>query len=223
MDKSDLALCVFGAAALILLAAVALTPSPLGAAASGELGKELSGNGTSAGDSPAAVEDDGMDEIAVLETTMGTIEIALDRGKAPATVENFVSYVKKGHYNGTLFHRVIDGFMIQGGGFDAEGELKPVDAPIPLESGNGLKNTVGTVAMARSMSPDSATSQFFINVADNSFLDYTPANPGYAVFGRVISGMDVVNRIKEVPTEARSGHEDWPVEDVVITGAYMKH
>ena len=112
--------------------------------------------------------------------------------------------------------------MIQGGGFTAEGVERHTRAPIPLESENGLHNGVGYVAMARTMDPNSATSQFFINVADNSMLDYTPSNPGYAVFGKVISGMDVVNAIKSVPTSSRGPHDDWPVEDVVITRAYVK-
>jgi len=163
-----------------------------------------------------------MKEIAVLETTKGNIEIELDRAKAPITVENFVTYVNEGFYNGTIFHRVMDGFMIQGGGFTTEGEEKDTHAPIKLESKNGLKNTVGTIAMARTNFPDSATSQFFINVADNSFLNYAPGNDGYAVFGKVISGMDVVNTIKSVETSSNEGYDDWPVENVVITGAYMK-
>ena len=121
-------------------------------------------------------------EVVVLETSKGNIEITLDRGRAPVTVDNFLRYVKEGNYDGTVFHRVIDGFMIQGGGFTPDGKQKQVHEPIKLESGNGLKNLAGTVAMARTMSPDSATSQFFINLIDNGFLDYAPGNPGYAVF-----------------------------------------
>ncbi|MFH1221681.1 MAG: peptidylprolyl isomerase [Candidatus Micrarchaeota archaeon] len=162
-----------------------------------------------------------MAETVVLETSMGNIEIELNRAKAPVTVENFVTYVKAGQYDGTVFHRVIKGFMIQGGGF-AGGKEKPVQAPIKLESNNGLKNTAGTVAMARTNDPNSATSQFFINVADNSFLDYTPSNPGYAVFGKVTSGMDVVKKIEAVQTASRGNYDDWPVQDVVIQKAYMK-
>ena len=161
-------------------------------------------------------------EIAVLETNMGTIEIELNRKKAPVTVENFVQYVKSGQYDGTIFHRVIDGFMIQGGGFTPDGKEKGVRAPIKLESANGLKNAVGAIAMARTNDPDSATSQFFINVADNAFLNYAPGNPGYAVFGTIVSGMDAVNKIKGVQTTTKGYNENWPVQDVIIQKAYMK-
>ena len=161
-------------------------------------------------------------EIAVLETNMGTIEIELNREKSPVTVENFVQYVKSGQYDGTIFHRVIDGFMIQGGGFTPDGKEKGVRAPIKLESANGLKNAVGAIAMARTNDPDSATSQFFINVADNSFLNYAPGNPGYAVFENVVFGMDVVNKIKGVQTATKGYNENWPVQDVIIQKAYMK-
>ncbi len=161
-------------------------------------------------------------EIAVLETNLGTIEILLNREKAPITVENFVNYVNSGFYNQTVFHRVIDGFMIQGGGFTSDGVPKETRSPIVLESDNGLKNTLGTIAMARTMNPDSATSQFFINVVDNPALDYAPGNPGYAVFGTVVSGMDTVNRIKQAETSFKFGARDWPKEDIIITGAHMK-
>lgn len=163
-----------------------------------------------------------MKEIAVLETNKGNIEIELNRAKAPATVANFVTYVNEGFYNGTIFHRVISGFMIQGGGFTPDGVEKDTHAPIKLESKNGLHNGIGTIAMARTNAPNSATSQFFINVADNSFLDYSSSNDGYAVFGKVVSGMGVVNEIKSVETSSHGNNGDWPVEDVVITGAYMK-
>ena len=163
-----------------------------------------------------------MKEIVVLETSKGNIEVELDREKAPATVENFVGYVKGGFYDGTIFHRVISDFMIQGGGFTPDGGQKQTKAQIKLESKNGLKNVVGTIAMARTNDPDSATSQFFINVKDNGMLDYAPGNQGYAVFGKVVSGMDVVNKIRVVKTATRDRMGDWPVEDVIIRKAYIK-
>ena len=159
-------------------------------------------------------------ETVILETTHGDIEIELFRDKAPLTVENFVQYVNAGHYDGTIFHRVIDGFMIQGGGFLPDGNQRPTRAPVALEA--GLSNTKGTVAMARTSAPNSATCQFFINVADNAFLDPGPQSDGYAVFGRVVSGMDAVDKIKTVNTQSRGGHENWPVEDIIIKKAYMK-
>lgn len=152
----------------------------------------------------------------LMVTSMGEITIELDRARAPITVENFLSYVDDGHYNGTIFHRVIPNFMIQGGGFTSDGTQKETKAPIVLESQNGLSNAVGTIAMARTNVPNSATSQFFINVQDNKALDYRPGNPGYAVFGKVISGMDVVNAIRQVPTGNFNRHADWPKEPVVI-------
>ncbi len=163
-----------------------------------------------------------MKEIAVIETSKGTIEIALDRKNSPITVENFVTYANEGFYDGTIFHRVIPGFMVQGGGMTPDGAEKEVHAPIKLESKNGLKNTRGTIAMARTMVPDSATSQFFISTADNPFLDYAPGNDGYAVFGKVVSGMDVVESLESVETATNGMHGDWPVEDVVITRIYLK-
>jgi len=161
-------------------------------------------------------------EIAVLETSMGVIEIELDREKAPVTVRNFVRYVERGFFDGTAFHRVIPGFMVQGGGFMPDGTQKETRDPIKLEAGNGLKNDRGTVAMARTSDPDSATSQFFINLVDNDFLNSAPGNRGYAVFGKVISGMDVVDEIAAVSTESRGSYDDWPVEDVVIERAFIK-
>ncbi len=164
-----------------------------------------------------------MKEIVVLETSKGNIEIELDAGNAPITVENFLGYVNSGFYDGTVFHRVIPNFMVQGGGFTPDGTQKPTNPAIKLESDNGLKNNRGTVAMARTNQPDSATSQFFINVVDNAFLDYAPGNDGYAVFGKVVSGMDVVDEIKEVPTTVKfKFYADWPVEDVIIEKAYVK-
>jgi peptidyl-prolyl cis-trans isomerase A (cyclophilin A) len=162
-------------------------------------------------------------EIAVFETNMGNFEVQLDRAKAPITVDNFVNYVNSGFYNGTVFHRVIPGFMAQCGGFTPDGNQKPTNAPIKLESGNGLSNLRGTVAMARTSIPDSATSQFFINVVDNQFLDKSAQSDGYAVFGKVISGMDVADKIVQVKTTTKNVYaKDWPVIDIVITKAYMK-
>jgi peptidyl-prolyl cis-trans isomerase A (cyclophilin A) len=140
-------------------------------------------------------------------TGLGDFVVQLDAEKAPKTVENFLQYVKAGHYNGTIFHRVIDGFMIQGGGFAAELNEKPVRAPIALEARNGLSNTRGTIAMARTNRPDSATAQFFINVNDNLFLDAAKAadGNGYTVFGRVVEGMEVVDKIKALPTVDKGG------------------
>ncbi len=157
-----------------------------------------------------------------LETTMGNIVIELNAEKAPNTVANFLDYVKSGHYDGTIFHRVIDGFMIQGGGMDANMKEKSTNAPIKNEADNGLKNEVGTIAMARTSDPNSATAQFFINVKDNSFLNYTSPTPqgwGYAVFGKVTEGMDVVNKIKGVPTGKYGFHSDVPTTPVVISHA----
>jgi peptidyl-prolyl cis-trans isomerase A (cyclophilin A) len=156
----------------------------------------------------------------VLSTSEGDITLELNAAKAPKTVENFLAYVKSGHYDGTIFHRVIDGFMIQGGGFTPDMKQKPTKAPIALESRNGLKNERGTIAMARTSVPDSATSQFFINVVDNPRLDYpNPDGHGYAVFGRVVAGMDVVDRIRAVPTTSVAGHQNVPAKPVLIRSA----
>ena len=163
-----------------------------------------------------------MSNIVVLETTKGVIEIELDAVNAPITTNNFIAYVNAGHYDGLVFHRVIKGFMVQGGGFTPDGNQRQVNAPITLESNNGLKNKVGTIAMARTNDPNSATSQFFINTVDNDFLDYTPSNPGYAVFGKVTKGMHIVFEIENVKTTTKNGHGDWPVEDIIITKAYMR-
>ncbi len=158
-----------------------------------------------------------------MATTMGDIVLQLDPDKAPKTVANFVQYVKAGHYDGTVFHRVIDGFMIQGGGMSAEMQEKPTRAPIPLESRNGLSNVRGSVAMARTNVADSATAQFFINVGDNTRLDAanSPDGNGYAVFGKVVDGMDVVERIKAVPTGNRAGHQNVPQQPVLIKQATL--
>ncbi len=152
-----------------------------------------------------------------MKTSMGAIVIELNADKAPKTVANFVQYVKDGHYNGTIIHRVINGFMIQGGGFDAGMKQKAVRAAIPLESKNGLKNDIGTIAMARTSVPDSATAQFFINVADNAMLNAPqPDGHGYAVFGQVVRGMDVVEKIKAVATGNAGGHQNVPNNPIVI-------
>jgi peptidyl-prolyl cis-trans isomerase B (cyclophilin B) len=157
-----------------------------------------------------------------LETSMGEITLELYPDKAPASVANFLQYVKDGHFNGTIFHRVINGFMIQGGGFDANMQQKPTRAPIKNEADNGLKNEPYTVAMARTNIPDSATAQFFINVNDNQFLNHTAKTPqgwGYAVFGKVVKGQDVVDKIKAVPTATQGMLQNVPVTPVTIVKA----
>lgn len=156
-----------------------------------------------------------------LKTSLGTIVLELYPDRAPETVKNFQQYVQSGFYNGMVFHRVIPGFMIQGGGFTADFRNKPTREPIRNEATKGLKNAVGTVAMARTSDPHSATAQFFINVVDNPFLDYREGNYGYAVFGKVVSGMDVVQKIAAVPTAARPPHQNVPVKPVVIESARM--
>lgn len=159
-----------------------------------------------------------------LATSAGDIVVELDAEKAPKTVDNFVQYVKAGHYDGTIFHRVISSFMIQGGGMKPDLSEKPTRAPIPLESRNGLSNVRGTIAMARTMVPDSATSQFFINVVDNAMLDQVNARDGngYAVFGKVVSGMDVVDKIRAVPVKNAGMHQNVPVEPVIIRKATLE-
>ncbi len=159
-----------------------------------------------------------------LATSMGDIVLELDAAKAPKTVENFVQYVKAGQYNGTVFHRVIENFMIQGGGMTPDMKEKPTRAPIPLESRNGLNNVRGTVAMARTMDPNSATAQFFINVKDNAFLNAAQSadGNGYAVFGKVASGMDVVDKIRTVPTGNKGPHQNVPMDPVIIKQATVE-
>lgn len=155
-----------------------------------------------------------------LATSMGDIVVELDPAKAPKSVENFLQYVKDKHYNGTVFHRVIDGFMIQGGGFTADMQQKPTRAPIPLEAGNGLKNDKYTIAMARTGDPDSATSQFFINVKDNDMLNARkPSGDGYTVFGKVVSGTDVVDKIRAARTGNKGGMQDVPLDPITIQSA----
>ena len=157
-----------------------------------------------------------------LHTNKGVIRLQLDAEKAPKTTENFLAYVRSGHFDGTIFHRVIDGFMIQGGGYGAGMKEKATQQPIANEAANGLKNKRYSIAMARTNDPHSATAQFFINVADNAFLDHTAPTPqgwGYAVFGEVVEGQEVVDAIKAVKTGSKGFHQDVPVEDVVIEKA----
>jgi peptidyl-prolyl cis-trans isomerase B (cyclophilin B) len=154
-----------------------------------------------------------------LHTTLGDITLELDAGKAPATVENFLGYAKDGFFDGTIFHRVIDNFMIQGGGMLEDMSQKPTKAPVKNEADNGLKNAKGTIAMARTNDPHSATAQFFINVSDNDFLNHkspTPQGWGYAVFGKVVTGMEVVEKIKGAKTGRRGYHDDVPVDAIII-------
>ena len=157
--------------------------------------------------------------MVVLETSLGNIEITLDTEKAPISSENFLSYVDAGHYDGTIFHRVISGFMIQGGGFVASMAQKATTGPIKNEFGNGLTNQRGTIAMARTNDPHSATSQFFINTVEHAFLNNPP---GYAVFGKVTAGMDVVDKIEKVETASKGGHRDVPAQTVTIIKARRK-
>lgn len=157
-----------------------------------------------------------------LHTNFGEITLELDAEKAPITAANFEQYVKDGFYDGTIFHRVIDGFMIQGGGFTADMQQKPTNAAIKNEANNGLQNKTYTIAMARTPAPDSASSQFFINVADNDFLNFTAPTSqgwGYAVFGKVTAGTEVIDQIRKVKTGNKNGHQDVPVEAVVIERA----
>jgi peptidyl-prolyl cis-trans isomerase B (cyclophilin B) len=161
----------------------------------------------------------GKQPMVLMKTSMGEIKIELNRDKAPITVDNFLKYVEAKFYDGTIFHRVIPNFMIQGGGFDANMKQKKTNAPIKNEAGNGLRNDTGTLAMARTNVVDSATAQFFINVKDNDFLNHkneTPSGYGYAVFGKVVDGLDVVRKIEAVRTGSKGGHGDVPLEPVLI-------
>ncbi|KZX73294.1 peptidylprolyl isomerase [Oleiphilus sp. HI0009] len=158
----------------------------------------------------------------LLKTNYGDITLELDYEKAPVTAKNFEAYVKDGFYDGVIFHRVIDNFMIQGGGFDVDMNQKPTRETIENEANNGLSNDIGTIAMARTMDPHSASAQFFINVSDNAFLNHTSETTegwGYAVFGKVAEGMDVVEKIKSVKTTMKAGHQDVPVNEVIIESA----
>jgi peptidyl-prolyl cis-trans isomerase B (cyclophilin B) len=174
---------------------------------------------TTSEDNTAMTTSKSQHPIVLIKTTAGDIKVELDAEKAPISVKNFLQYVKEGHYNGTIFHRVIDGFMIQGGGFSKEMKQKPVHAPIAIESDNGLKNTRGTLAMARTSDPNSATAQFFINVVDNDFLNFrskTSSGYGYTVFGHVTEGMDVVEKIRKAKTSTKGVFENVPVEAIEI-------
>ena len=196
---------------LLLTAAVARAADPAPAAAPAKEG--------------AKMEQTGKNPIVVISTSMGDIEAELYADKAPESVKNFLAYAEAGHYNGTVFHRVIKGFMIQGGGMTPDMNQKPTKAPVKNEADNGLKNTNGTLAMARTSVVDSATSQFFINVKDNALLDHkskTPQGYGYAVFGKVISGMDVVQKIENVSTGNKGMHQDVPTEPVLIKSITVK-
>lgn len=158
--------------------------------------------------------------MVILKTSLGAIHIEMDADRAPKTCENFLQYVRDGFYDGTIFHRVINNFMIQGGGFEPGMRQKRTRAPIQNEANNGLRNRVGSIAMARTMAPHSASAQFFINVADNGFLDYPGQDGwGYCVFGQVVEGMDVVEQIKALATGTRHGFQDVPVQDVIIEQA----
>ena len=157
-----------------------------------------------------------------LATSVGDIVLELDAEKAPKTTANFLQYVRDGHYNGLIFHRVINGFMVQGGGYKADLSEKPTRKPIPLESGNGLSNLRGSIAMARTNDPNSATAQFFINVADNLRLDKAEGRDGYAVFGKVVEGMEVVDKIKEMPTRAEGMQQNLPVTPVTLSKATVE-
>ncbi|MCW5590992.1 MAG: peptidyl-prolyl cis-trans isomerase [Burkholderiales bacterium] len=202
-------------AATLLLA---IAGAPLGAFAQQPKGKAEAAAGASCsanlkGSAPMKVK---------LTTSMGAITVELDKAKAPVSTENFVKYVDSGHYNGTIFHRVIDGFMIQGGGFTRDMQQKPTQAPIKNEAANGLKNDMYTLAMARTGVRDSATAQFFINVKQNDFLNYRDESPqgwGYAVFGKVVEGQDVVDKIRKVATGNAGMHQNVPLEPVVIEKA----
>jgi peptidyl-prolyl cis-trans isomerase B (cyclophilin B) len=199
--------------AIVTLPAVALAQSPAPATAPAPITKSQPQGCTAKGNAPMKVK---------LTTSMGPIVIELDKAKAPVSTENFVKYVEAGHYNGTIFHRVIPNFMVQGGGFNKDMQQKPTQAPIKNEGTNGLKNDNYTVAMARTGVRDSATSQFFINVKDNEFLNYTGENPqgwGYAVFGKVVEGKDVVDKIKAVATSNSGMHQNVPTAPVVIEKA----
>jgi cyclophilin family peptidyl-prolyl cis-trans isomerase len=200
-------------AATVLLA---IAGAPLGASAQAMGKPGPAGNTCTAklkGSAPMKVN---------LTTSMGAVTVELNKEKAPVSTENFVKYVEAGHYNGTIFHRVIDGFMVQGGGFTKDMQQKPVQAPIKNEAANGLKNEMYTLAMARTGVRDSATAQFFINVKQNDFLNYRDESPqgwGYAVFGKVVEGQDVVDKIRKVATGSAGMHQNVPLEPVVIEKA----
>ena len=176
--------------------------------------------------SGGAMEEKKVNPSVIIETSLGNITVELNQEKAPKTVANFLEYVKTGYFKGTIFHRVIKGFMIQGGGLSADMKNKPTQPPIENEAANGLKNTRGTIAMARTAEIHSATSQFFINTVDNSFLDHRSTSPdkfGYCVFGKVTSGMDVVDKIEAAQTETKGMYQNVPTKTVLITDARLKN
>lgn len=194
----------------------ATTPKP--AAAKPAKAKPAAKTPAKTAEKPTAAETPAGPPKVLIKTSLGDITAELYPDKAPKSVENFLTYVKSGFYDGTIFHRVIESFMVQGGGFSKDLRQKPTRAPIPIESKNGLSNLRGTVAMARTQDPNSATAQFFINVVDNPRLDYvSDANPGYAVFGKVVSGLDVVDKIRAMPTGAQGPfRSDVPTTPIVI-------
>lgn len=215
--------------AVLLFAGLLLAPAFRAAAEEGEEAKtaeapkeEKTEKAGKTGEAPkdGEAKEESKHPVVVFETSEGSFEVELYEDKSPITVKNFLGYVDDKFYDGTIFHRIIDGFMIQGGGFTPDMKQKPTKAPIPLESKNGLKNERGTIAMARTSVPDSATSQFFINVVDNPRLDYpNPDGNGYAVFGKVVAGMEVVDKIRVVPTTSAGGHQNVPTKPVLIRAA----
>jgi peptidyl-prolyl cis-trans isomerase A (cyclophilin A)/peptidyl-prolyl cis-trans isomerase B (cyclophilin B) len=211
------ALALLAAPALALAQAAPAEPSKPAAAKPAKPAKSAAKTPAKSAEKPAADAPAGPPKV-LIKTSLGDITAELYPDKAPKSVDNFLTYVKAGFYDGTIFHRVIESFMIQGGGFTKDLRQKPTRAPIPIESKNGLSNLRGTLAMARTQDPNSATAQFFINVVDNPRLDYvSDANPGYAVFGKVVSGMDVVDKIRAVPTGAQGPfRSDVPTTPVVI-------
>lgn len=215
---------LFAAALLIPTFAYAqTTPAPAKAAATKPAVKPAVKAPVKPAATPAVAADASMSNKVLIKTSMGDITVELYPDKAPKSVENFLAYVKSGFYDGTVFHRVIEGFMIQGGGFTKDLRQKPTKAPIAIESKNGLSNLRGSLSMARTGDPNSATAQFFINTVDNPRLDYAgDANPGYAVFGKVVSGLDVVDKIKATPTGAQGPfRSDVPTTAVVIEKASL--
>jgi peptidyl-prolyl cis-trans isomerase B (cyclophilin B) len=220
MTHRSIALATLAVSLCLAVAARAAEPAPSGDASKSAPAPSAAKEGGSMADKNAT-----KNPVVVISTSMGDIEAELYPDKAPETVKNFLAYAESGHYNGTVFHRVIKGFMIQGGGMTADLQQKPTKPPVKNEAGNGLKNEVGTLAMARTNVVDSATSQFFINVKSNDFLDHkseTPQGFGYAVFGKVIGGMDVVTKIENVSTTNKGMYQDVPSEPVTIKSITLK-
>lgn len=202
----------------LVVAALALSFSLLG---SSQSAAQAADPGADSKASPPGAPAGGK-TLVILTTSLGEITVEVDAAKAPITAANFLSYVDSGAFDGTIFHRVIPGFMIQGGGFTPDMQQKPTKAPIPLETKGGLENARGSLAMARTNDPNSATAQFFINLTANDFLNAKPGTPGYAVFGKVVSGMDVVDKIAAVPTGTKGMHRDVPLQPVTIVSAKRK-